>query len=417
MFKGVICLIFNLYYGELLMSQMNLKKSLEGYSTKAAKKFLEETIKQETGYGLKYLSTISVDMKCIDYHEKDQARIDLIDMKWIEKNQHIFESIDYTLSGLMSHRIIVYKVGNKYLIYDGHHKHYILSGEKFKYSNLIVDVIENPWLDESLIFVNYIIKLYLNSTVPKVGNSIDDIKKGTIGGLRGQFPNIAKMDPVQLNANIKQHLNKMITASGKILTTEDKGNLYRDIANNVGIKLDIVKHWVSSAKKKSEDLRDVHSVGRGNNSDHPDVENLDDLNITSYVVSSPNEIDNTIKASVDRLYKDVGYCNDFSFIESNFIAIRLWVKNTNCITADDLTKKRKKLMYDFNKYKHNFALSHTKCQTNLFNKNASDEEITKIYDTFAGHIVFAGFIPQLKNEKGCVYDDGKAFLLTEVIDV
>ena len=80
MFKGVICLIFNLYYGELLMSQMNLKKSLEGYSTKAAKKFLEETIKQETGYGLKYLSTISVDMKCIDYHEKDQARIDLIDI-------------------------------------------------------------------------------------------------------------------------------------------------------------------------------------------------------------------------------------------------------------------------------------------------------------------------------------------------
>ena len=399
------------------MRRMNLKKSLEGYSTVAAKKFLEETIKQETGYGLKYLSTISVDMKCIDYHEKDQARIDLIDMKWIEKNQHIFESIDYTLSGLMSHRIIVYKVGNKYLIYDGHHKHYILSGEKFKYSNLIVDVIENPWLDESLIFVNYIIKLYLNSTVPKVGNSIDDIKKGTIGGLRGQFPNIAKMDPVQLNANIKQHLNKMITASGKILTTEDKGNLYRDIANNVGIKLDIVKHWVSSAKKKSEDLRDVHSVGRGNNSDHPDVENLDDLNITSYVVSSPNELDNTIKASVDRLYKDVGYRNDFSFIESNFIAIRLWVKNTNCITADDLTKKRKKLMYDFNKYKHNFALSHTKCQTNLFNKNASDEEITKIYDTFAGHIVFAGFIPQLKNEKGCVYDDGKAFLLTEVIDV
>jgi hypothetical protein len=396
---------------------MNLKKSLEGYSTVAAKKFLEETIKQETGHGLKYLSTISVDMKCIDYHEKDQARIDLIDMKWIEKNQHIFESIDYTLSGLMSHRIIVYKVGNKYLIYDGHHKHYILSGEKFKYSNLIVDVIENPWLDESLIFVNYIIKLYLNSTVPKVGNSIDDIKKGTIGGLRGQFPNIAKMDPDQLNANIKQHLNKMITASGKILTTEDKGNLYRDIANNVGIKLDIVKHWVSSAKKKSEDLRDVHSVGRGNNSDHPDVENLDDLNITSYVVSSPNELDNTIKASVDRLYKDVGYRNDFSFIESNFIAIRLWVKNTNCITADDLTKKRKKLMYDFNKYKHNFALSHTKCQTNLFNKNASDEEITKIYDTFAGHIVFAGFIPQLKNEKGCVYDDGKAFLLTEVIDV
>ena len=417
MFKGVICLIFNFYYGELLMRRMNLKKSLEGYSTVAAKKFLEETIKQETGYGLKYLSTISVDMKCIDYHEKDQARIDLIDMKWIEKNQHIFESIDYTLSGLMSHRIIVYKVGNKYLIYDGHHKHYILSGEKFKYSNLIVDVIENPWLDESLIFVNYIIKLYLNSTVPKVGNSIDDIKKGTIGGLRGQFPNIAKMDPVQLNANIKQHLNKMITASGKILTTEDKGNLYRDIANNVGIKLDIVKHWVSSAKKKSEDLRDVHSVGRGNNSDHPDVENLDDLNITSYVVSSPNELDNTIKASVDRLYKDVGYRNDFSFIESNFIAIRLWVKNTNCITADDLTKKRKKLMYDFNKYKHNFALSHTKCQTNLFNKNASDEEITKIYDTFAGHIVFAGFIPQLKNEKGCVYDDGKAFLLTEVIDV
>ena len=399
------------------MRRMNLKKSLEGYSTVAAKKFLEETIKQETGYGLKYLSTISVDMKCIDYHEKDQARIDLIDMKWIEKNQHIFESIDYTLSGLMSHRIIVYKVGNKYLIYDGHHKHYILSGEKFKYSNLIVDVIENPWLDESLIFVNYIIKLYLNSTVPKVGNSIDDIKKGTIGGLRGQFPNIAKMDPDQLNANIKQHLNKMITASGKILTTEDKGNLYRDIANNVGIKLDIVKHWVSSAKKKSEDLRDVHSVGRGNNSDHPDVENLDDLNITSYVVSSPNELDNTIKASVDRLYKDVGYRNDFSFIESNFIAIRLWVKNTNCITADDLTKKRKKLMYDFNKYKHNFALSHTKCQTNLFNKNASDEEITKIYDTFAGHIVFAGFIPQLKNEKGCVYDDGKAFLLTEVIDV
>jgi hypothetical protein len=396
---------------------MNLKKSLEGYSTVAAKKFLEETIKKETGHGLKYISTISVDMKCIDYHEKDQARTDLIDMKWIEKNQHIFESIDYTLSGLMSHRIIVYKVGNKYLIYDGHHKHYILSGEKFKYSNLIVDVIENPWLDESLIFVNYIIKLYLNSTVPKVGNSIDDIKKGTIGGLRGQFPNIAKIDPDQLNANIKQHLNKMITASGKILTTEDKGNLYRDIANNVGIKLDIVKHWVSSAKKKSEDLRDVHSVGRGNNSDHPDVENLDDLNITSYVVSSPNELDNTIKASVDRLYKDVGYRNDFSFIESNFIAIRLWVKNTNCITADDLTKKRKKLMYDFNKYKHNFALSHTKCQTNLFNKNASDEEITKIYDTFAGHIVFAGFIPQLKNEKGCVYDDGKAFLLTEVIDV
>jgi len=107
------------------MRHMNLEQSLEGYSKVAAKKFLEEDIKKNTGHGLKYIDTISVDMKSITICVKDQARPELIDYKWINENSHNFEYINYSLSCLMTNRIIVYKEGNVYVIYDGHHKHYI----------------------------------------------------------------------------------------------------------------------------------------------------------------------------------------------------------------------------------------------------------------------------------------------------